>query len=106
MSNHDDTYESVPLRPVGEITGPLVPIRDDTTFAFSEPYPLHGAFEMPPPRASRPSFVSATIAAAVVAAHQQGNSTAFALALEQLADALDGGANRNSGNVAPIQGQG
>jgi hypothetical protein len=56
--------------------------RDETTSPYAEQYPLHADFQMPPPRASRPSFVSATIAQAVVAAHQQGNSAAFALALE------------------------
>ena len=80
--------------------------RDETTSPYAEQYPLHADFQMPPPRASRPSFVSATIAQAVVAAHQQGNSAAFALALEQLADAIEGGANRNSGARAPIQGEG
>jgi hypothetical protein len=80
--------------------------RDETTSPYAEQYPLHADFQMPPPRASRPSFVPATIAQAVVAAHQQGNSAAFALALEQLADALDGGRNSNSGNAAPIHHEG
>jgi hypothetical protein len=156
---HDDTYEYVPPRIVGQITGPIVPIRDDTAepnfeamrasmaaidrgefrpieevidefsgqvhddtaepFPISgngpltahidawpspEPYPLH-SFEVPPPRASRPSFVSVNLARAVIDAHQQGNQAAFAVAIEQLADAIDGGRNMNSGPLAPIQGE-
>jgi hypothetical protein len=118
---HDDTYDSVPLRTVGQITGPIVPIRDDTAEPFPsgngpltaridawpspEPYPLH-SFEMPPPRASRPCFVPVNLARAVIDAHQQGNQAAFSVAIEQLADAIDGGRNMNSGNFAPIQGDG
>ena len=90
----DETYDSVPLRPVGQITGPIVPIRGDSTFAFSEPFPLHGDFDMPPPRASRPEFIHRSIAQQVIDS------------FEALQQALDGGANRNSGAVAPIQGQG
>jgi hypothetical protein len=99
-----------------------VPIRDDTAEAFPisgngpltaridawpapEPYPLH-SFEMPPPRASRPCFVPVNLARAVVDAHQQGNRGALALAIDALADAIDGGKNMNSGPLAPIQGQG
>jgi hypothetical protein len=81
------------------------PIRDDTTPPYAEQFPLHGAFDMPPPRASRPSFVPVDLAPAVIDAHQQGNQAAFATAIEELADAIDVGANRNSCNVAQIQGQ-
>ena len=103
----DDDYDSVPLRPVGQITGPIVPIRDDSTFAFSEPFPLHGAFDMPPPRATRPEFVHRSICQRVIDSLGKPEADAeFAAAIEELQQALDGGTNRNSGNAAPIQGGG
>jgi hypothetical protein len=50
--------------------------------------------------------VPVNLARAVIDAHQQGDQAAFSVAIEQLADAIDGGRNSNSGNFAPIQGQG
>jgi hypothetical protein len=81
------------------------PSRDDSAFAFSEPYPLHGAFDMPPPRATRPEFVHRSVCQRVIDSFGQSDSE-FAAAIGALQDALDGGANRNSGAAAPIQGQG
>ena len=81
-------------------------IRDDTTPPYAEQFPLHGAYDMPPPRTSRPCFVPVNLARAVIDARQQGNQAAFARAIEELADAIDGGRNENSGNFAPIQGHG
>jgi hypothetical protein len=48
--------------------------------------------------------VPVNLARAVIDAHQQGNQAAFSVAIEQLADAIDGGRNSNSGPLAPIQG--
>jgi hypothetical protein len=95
----DDTAEPFPISGNGPLTEKL------DAWKVPEPYPLH-SFEMPPPRASRPCFVSVNLARAVIDAHQQGNQAAFSLAIEQLADAIDGGRNSNSGPLAPIQGDG
>ena len=97
------------------------PIRDDRQYAFTpsgngpltpamdkwEPFPLpiHEAFQMPPPRTTKPLFVPANICQRVIDSFGKTDAE-FAAAIEELQTSLDGGANRNSGNVAPIQWQG
>jgi hypothetical protein len=97
---HDETAEAFPLSGRGPLTERI------DGWKVPEQYPLHGAFDMPPPRTSRPCFVPVNLARAVIDARQQGNQAAFARAIEELADAIDGGRNENSGNFAPIQGHG
>ena len=94
--SRDDTAEAFPI----SCNGPLTAESDGGK--VPEQFPLHGSFDMSHPRALRPCFVPVNLARAVIDAHQQGNQAAFAKAIEELADAIDGGANRNSGNVAPI----
>ena len=100
---HDDPYDSVPLRPVGQITGPIVLIRDEATFAFSEPFPLPMAFPVTQPF----DTPQQQLVDRLVVAQRRGDHATFAETLDKLCELRDV-QNGSSGNVAPIDltGQG
>jgi len=80
------------------------PIRDDTTPAFCEPYPLM-SFEMPPVRSSSPEFVHVSLARTAVDAWSACDPARLDAAMEAIRNTIDP-TNANTGPAAPIQGQG
>jgi len=101
-------YKSIQPKIVGEVVGQFVPsdgaIRDDTTRAFSEPYPLM-SFDMPPVRSSSPEFVHVSVVRTAVDAWAACDPARLDAAMEAIRNTIDP-TNANTGPAAPIQGQG